>query len=550
MSIFIKKSKLRVKNEDGTSYTGVMNAIAEESTEELIKQIETKGKKTLESIPEDYTVLEENVDKLKEDKVDKPSANDNNKIPRAKDGEVEWVEAGQPTDEQTNNAVTDWLNEHPEATTTVENHSLDINKMVIGTLSYITPEMFGANGDGVVDDTQAFQHMLSASCKTWKLEGGKKYRLHSLEIVERLNIEGNNATLYFYDDKGIVINLPIEDSGFYGKIENLIIEGNNTNNSIGINILKGSQFYLKDCVIKNFHTGIKYSNNAKETFISKCRISNCNIGIYSNGSDVEVSYITMRNCKTALYITAPSNFHNVHAWLSDNFEDSIFADCYADSYFYNCYPDTYQYGFFIRELKYILINDVSCLRNINYWNDNLAQYLIFSESSDCLIHTAINGGWYIGETTHNYYLTNFNVDECKFLECRGLDFSRYIKNANIQRLSSLSLEKGSVIRNSNNIIINNGMCISISATIEFVGNGTSTQKIASVPVNIAPVKKIIIPCGIADGDGATYDAFRETCSCIIDVNGSITLRSKNAFNGTKYAGIYATFIGKKISYLS
>ena len=67
MSVFIKKSKLRVKNEDGTSYTGVMNAIAEEGTEELIKQIETKGNKTLESIPEDYTALEGNVDKLKED---------------------------------------------------------------------------------------------------------------------------------------------------------------------------------------------------------------------------------------------------------------------------------------------------------------------------------------------------------------------------------------------------------------------------------------------------------------------------------------------------
>lgn len=75
MSVFIKKSKLRVKNEDGTSYTGVMNAIAEESTEELIKQIEAKGNKTLESIPEDYTVLEENVDKLNEDIVNFYSEN-------------------------------------------------------------------------------------------------------------------------------------------------------------------------------------------------------------------------------------------------------------------------------------------------------------------------------------------------------------------------------------------------------------------------------------------------------------------------------------------
>lgn len=48
-------------------------------------------------------------------KVDKPTVNDNNKIPRAKDGEVEWVEVGQPTDEQTSNAVSSWLNEHPEA---------------------------------------------------------------------------------------------------------------------------------------------------------------------------------------------------------------------------------------------------------------------------------------------------------------------------------------------------------------------------------------------------------------------------------------------------
>ena len=46
------------------------NAIAEESTEELIKQIEAKGNKTLESIPKDYTVLEGNVDKLKEDLSD------------------------------------------------------------------------------------------------------------------------------------------------------------------------------------------------------------------------------------------------------------------------------------------------------------------------------------------------------------------------------------------------------------------------------------------------------------------------------------------------
>lgn len=65
---------------------------------------------------------------LSEDKIDKPSAADDGKIPRAKEGEVEWVEVGQPTDEQTNSAVSSWLNQHPEATTTVQDNSLNLEK--------------------------------------------------------------------------------------------------------------------------------------------------------------------------------------------------------------------------------------------------------------------------------------------------------------------------------------------------------------------------------------------------------------------------------------
>lgn len=86
--------------------------------------IEKKGKDTLATIPEDYTKVSNDVSQLKEDKVDKPSVSDDGKIPRAMDGEVEWVEVGQPTDEQTNSAVANWLNDHPEATTTVQDGSI------------------------------------------------------------------------------------------------------------------------------------------------------------------------------------------------------------------------------------------------------------------------------------------------------------------------------------------------------------------------------------------------------------------------------------------
>lgn len=62
-------------------------------------------------------------------KISKPTISNNNKVPRAQNGDVEWVEVGQPTDGQTATAVTNWLNAHPEATTTVQDGSITSAKL-------------------------------------------------------------------------------------------------------------------------------------------------------------------------------------------------------------------------------------------------------------------------------------------------------------------------------------------------------------------------------------------------------------------------------------
>ena len=93
----------------------------------------------------DAKVTGDAVRKLKDEKVDKPSTTDDGKIARAKAGKVEWVDVGQPTDAQTESAVAKWLDKHPEATTTVQDESIDLKKLSNEAQSVIVGVNSGIN---------------------------------------------------------------------------------------------------------------------------------------------------------------------------------------------------------------------------------------------------------------------------------------------------------------------------------------------------------------------------------------------------------------------
>lgn len=308
------------------------------------------------------TQSSEDIARLKEDKVDKPSITDDGKIPRANSGNIEWVNVGQPTYEQTNSAITNWLNEHPEATTTVQDGSITEQKMISSFLpyikkDYITPQMFGAKGDGVIDDTKAIQDAI-VFCENNKMllyiPSGVYIISDTLIISKSIAIVGSSVhkdVLSSYNkymgvsvlkfiaksDKTLIVasekayDVSINSLIFLATSYEVRVSGNisvkgdckkyyeytkEPYDLNGINIEKTIRCSIDSCSFVGFSGfGIV---TGQHKHITDCVFSHCNIAINCTNYDNLIHHCWFRFCSICIY----SNTNNT-LFLSDSWFDQI-----------------------------------------------------------------------------------------------------------------------------------------------------------------------------------------------------------------------------------
>ena len=238
-------------------------------------------------------------------------------------------------------------------------------------LPFITPEIYGAVGDGVSDDTKAIQTCITNNPYATIYFGKKKYKVtNSIDLYEvyggqTLMLEG---TVIDYDGEDIenLFNYNIVDNSYTANrtrfIGGYIDAHNKVDNIISINginnIVQNTSFFnFKKSAIKINESAFGTSGNV---FIQGCHISNSvngqgaektdRSGIIMNTVDNRVDNTSiLRVNKGITARRGPQSISNCHIWTGFTTTMQEFS-----------YPDTWAY--------YIIESNVPTISSVDFTN--------------------------------------------------------------------------------------------------------------------------------------------------------------------------------------
>ena len=187
---------------------------------------------------------------------------------------------------------------------------------------YVKPEVFGAVGDGLTDDTTSIENMLLTNKP---IRTSKIYKIsRTINIDNSIEMDGNS---YFKADdtlSDIVVNVA-KDIQQIGKTFRINVDASGiTETAIAIGRPKKSILDLK--VINAGHTGINanyYSAGGNNENQFTCNVAgNTNgtteIGVYVNNYDSIYHAIVTKDCKYGVYLNHGELIAtSVHSWLSN-----------------------------------------------------------------------------------------------------------------------------------------------------------------------------------------------------------------------------------------
>ena len=245
--------------------------------------------------------------------------------------------------------VDDVLSKHPDWVTTVQDGSITEEKFTAELANqtinnFVTPQMYGAVGDGVTDDSNAFQQALNA-CYQGKNQlyvPNGTYRIEkTLKIYEYTRIYGNGAVrsprISCPASVATLFDIVLHEgsAGTYPQhiyIDNLaILYDSLTESTTAIHADTCPYLHIKNVAIANAGYGIKIDTDTWISSLTDLSITNCYTGVYHRIRG------TSFNLKRVYVYDAQNNGFDFSGMTYATFESCAVDRCQGIPYLLNFY---------------------------------------------------------------------------------------------------------------------------------------------------------------------------------------------------------------------
>lgn len=273
--------------------------------------------------------------------------------------------------------VDEWITAHPEYVTTVVDGSLTLPKFaaslkLLTVKDYVTPEMFGAVGDGVADDTAAVQSAINDSVKTVVLIGtyritaqlaaASNKRLFGLPgaTLRWDNVVGASSLFSGSNLSDIAVENITFDFGTQLELRHSVSLLTSTGlkfigcvfkNSLGyaMRLNASSNILIKDCAFEDITGGAGnpggaiYGQDMSDLTVTGCRCKNLGDHFVYSAGVTEAKNIIISDCNlhtcgvngltSGSAITLYANTHDVTITncILDSCREGVYAGVYAGS---------------------------------------------------------------------------------------------------------------------------------------------------------------------------------------------------------------------------
>ena len=342
-------------------------------------------------------------------------------------------------------------------------------------IDYVTPQMYGAKGDGVTDDTEALKEMLKTKSNI-VFPPGNYLVTDTIELSQGAKLEGSfTATLVFKENGNLLLNsdcsliglnisangdinaATINLIGNYCHLDNLRISGGNFQFSISSDGHSISNIHSLDAL-----KGAFTFTDVNDAYISNVFVINCggiSISMFGRCEAINVTNFTALNGNTCFNIASNSRFCKFTNCFFDSAKITSLMSNVTDIIFTNTWFSNRTNGISIHCENCSNISFIGC----DFVNNN--QYaLVLTDSvlvtiADCLFDSNEGYSIYItgtnakciieGNKFSKIYDNSKNSEDIKFSD--GVIVSSIIITNNILKNTIINPPSGDKIIIANNI---------------------------------------------------------------------------------------------------